>query len=695
MTSVTAVAAESGVGGALPSAPPPSPAAQSRVAKLTAEEQQQNKENVRKLLDKYSRPAGRALRSANGSLSCNTEVQLDETKVSSSPALHTRGFLPRSTSSLSTSDDDAVVTPYGVGALGMVPGCGPCVVRLPWATAYLSPRCVDASRIAVLQTQLHTFSVLLAIHIGGLPKAGKSQPAVCNRLSIPTAVDDGNAWVALSGTLMQWLSQSSTVELPVQRNALLEIMPVLDASIKCQTELNRLRVASAEDRRLDAERLVADAVRVHLGLLDRLTVNVLPNPRQGLKAVCLHAKDVVERVLAKPELLQQLNSTEPIDEAAPVQVATSPAGESRSSSKSANGIDTEFTPTPKVKVVGPASSPNYSSYGREEFRRGEASPFTASRVSPAPTPPHPHTPGMMVGLRRCASALPDLGSGESLYSRTVATTVHAPRWPSPTFRPATPVVTTRAVSAARTTRVSPCGTPQPPIPSSLPQPFIMGPSVSVPRVVMPPVGIPSAWPTPSPSHRWVSPPPSRGATPAMLARQVDVAQGAAAVVQAMAVARTLQEMSSDNAIVSEHRPTSPHRSGTGHFSPPVPSTWSCDPPLEAQTPPSPDRSKSPHRRNPLPVQPATSIASQSSVTKAQEQPQSVAPGSPAPQSRPAVTPPVGMGSQQQSRSTVSGPQRSVPKASGPGLRAKRTSQSRPTIFSHLELQKDEPYYNQG
>lgn len=198
---------------------------------------------------------------------------------------------------------NSVATPFGLGSLiSARPGDGSCTVQFPWGRAYLSPHCIDSSRVAVLECQLQSLRSTLALLVADLPRPEIMDTPRRRRLtlrqrgtglapcphnlgcdldacSVSTDVSSGGlpaeAAFAVRGfglvqSLITWLEQAAAVpDQATQRAVLLDIAVVLSGLVRVRAERARFG-GLAQDPQLEVEKYAAGAVRIHLGLLERL-----------------------------------------------------------------------------------------------------------------------------------------------------------------------------------------------------------------------------------------------------------------------------------------------------------------------------------------------------------------------------------------------------------------------------------------
>lgn len=106
-------------------------------------------------------------------------------------------------------------------------------------------------------------------------------------------------------TLASWLEQASLRPLPSQRGELMDVAVVLSSLVRSRTELLRLKSMSSNPQ-IEAELLAADAVRIHLGLLERL--DTAPEKKTSrLTETCKQWRQVLEQLSADSGLSSGAN----------------------------------------------------------------------------------------------------------------------------------------------------------------------------------------------------------------------------------------------------------------------------------------------------------------------------------------------------------------------------------------------------
>mmetsp|Transcript_10716 Transcript_10716/g.29810 ORF Transcript_10716/g.29810 Transcript_10716/m.29810 type:complete len:591 (-) Transcript_10716:76-1848(-) len=112
--------------------------------------------------------------------------------------------------------------------------------------------------------------------IVGTPRKNTESPRISKEMadctvappSIPTNVEEAVSRMSHVRTLMSWLEEAARQPVLEHHEELPEIAVLLSGIVRSRTELAQLRHLDS-DPQLHAERLVADAVRIHLGLLER------------------------------------------------------------------------------------------------------------------------------------------------------------------------------------------------------------------------------------------------------------------------------------------------------------------------------------------------------------------------------------------------------------------------------------------
>lgn len=174
-----------------------------------------------------------------------------------------------------TALPNTVSTRYGIGTMASKD-----VVNLPWGRAFIGERGYSSSREDVLKSHLHTLSSVFQVLVESLPRL---QPTSDSRERggtlegfessdesegglMPAPAIQGMGGVRM---LTMWLEEAICSPFNSPRELLLETAVLLSGLIRTRSELLRLQ-GVAQDPQLEAERLAADAVRIHLGLLERL-----------------------------------------------------------------------------------------------------------------------------------------------------------------------------------------------------------------------------------------------------------------------------------------------------------------------------------------------------------------------------------------------------------------------------------------
>merc|ERR1712136_156305 len=112
--------------------------------------------------------------------------------------------------------------------------------------------------------------------IVGTPRKNTESPRISKEMadctvappSIPANVEEAVSRMSHVRTLMSWLEEAARQPVLEHHEELPEIAVLLSGIVRSRTELAQLRHLDS-DPQLHAERLVADAVRIHLGLLER------------------------------------------------------------------------------------------------------------------------------------------------------------------------------------------------------------------------------------------------------------------------------------------------------------------------------------------------------------------------------------------------------------------------------------------
>lgn len=170
---------------------------------------------------------------------------------------------------------------------------GTRTVQFGWGRAFLAPACVDESRTAVLECRLRSLSAVFGVSVNGLPRVGVQSldegGSALETQSLSSDDSEGGlpadampmVWdLSLVRSLTLWLEEAALHPEPRQRDELLDVAVLLSSLVRTRTELVRLR-GEASSPQLDAERRAADAVRIHLGLLERLSAPPAAAVRPG------------------------------------------------------------------------------------------------------------------------------------------------------------------------------------------------------------------------------------------------------------------------------------------------------------------------------------------------------------------------------------------------------------------------------
>lgn len=190
----------------------------------------------------------------------------------------------------------AVLTPYGVGVReSQEDEQGFVHVKFAWGTALVAAKDISESRSAVLRWQLDSLGSLFALLVSDLGHRSDSD-------SDSDSIDSGNPelerpqGLASVKALLAWLEQAALEPKASHQQALLDLALLLSGLVSGRAELLRLEGISSSSQ-LQAELMAADALRIHLGLLERLGRS--SEQRHSLADSCRSWCQVLEQVGAE------------------------------------------------------------------------------------------------------------------------------------------------------------------------------------------------------------------------------------------------------------------------------------------------------------------------------------------------------------------------------------------------------------
>ncbi|CAE7316159.1 unnamed protein product [Symbiodinium necroappetens] len=217
------------------------------------------------------------------------------------------GLGPEVLNRLTSEVPGSTLTPYGVGVLeSEADDRGMVRVRFPWGRAELRAKDATRERRALLRRSLFSLSSLLVVLIkalGQVPwhpdraREGPLEKDACSAFSLILKQGE-ETWAGLGimKGLVAWLEEAAMYPQPTHREELLDLALLLSAVVRTRAELLRLDGVSTHPQ-LQAELLAADALRIHLGLLERLSRT--PAPPGGLAETCRVWREVLERLGAE------------------------------------------------------------------------------------------------------------------------------------------------------------------------------------------------------------------------------------------------------------------------------------------------------------------------------------------------------------------------------------------------------------
>ncbi|CAE7555470.1 unnamed protein product [Symbiodinium natans] len=211
------------------------------------------------------------------------------------------GLGPEVLNRLTSEVPGSTLTPYGVGVLeSEADDRGMVRVRFPWGRAEIRAKDATRERRALLRRSLEALSSLLVVLIKAL---GALAPGDIDSDSDESDEDADmvhtSQGLATMKGLVAWLEEAATHPQPTHREELLDLALLLSVVVRTRAELLRLDGISTHPQ-LQAELLAADALRIHLGLLERLgRVPVAPG---GLAETCRVWSQVLQRFGAESGL---------------------------------------------------------------------------------------------------------------------------------------------------------------------------------------------------------------------------------------------------------------------------------------------------------------------------------------------------------------------------------------------------------
>jgi hypothetical protein len=135
------------------------------------------------------------------------------------------------------------------------------------------------------------------------PRPSKEADGAVAPPSIPTNVEEAVSRMSQVRTLMSWLEEAARQPVPEHHEELPEIAVLLSGIVRSRTELAELRHLES-DPQLHAERLVADAVRIHLGLLERYKPRPARLRQDHWGPSCHRWRAVLQKLIATAELCE-------------------------------------------------------------------------------------------------------------------------------------------------------------------------------------------------------------------------------------------------------------------------------------------------------------------------------------------------------------------------------------------------------
>lgn len=185
----------------------------------------------------------------------------------------------------------AVLTPYGVGVReSQEDEQGFVHVKFAWGTALVAAKDTNDSRSAVLRWQLDSLGSLFALLVSDLGGHRSDSDSDSDE-----EMESGG--LASVKALLAWLEQAALEPKASHQQALLDLALLLSGLVSGRAELLRLEGISSSPQ-LQAELMAIDALRIHLGLLERLGRSG-PRKSAGLADSCRSWCQVLEQVGAE------------------------------------------------------------------------------------------------------------------------------------------------------------------------------------------------------------------------------------------------------------------------------------------------------------------------------------------------------------------------------------------------------------
>ncbi|CAK9088202.1 Uncharacterized protein SCF082_LOCUS41654 [Durusdinium trenchii] len=174
--------------------------------------------------------------------------------------------------------EGAIATPFGVGVWECQDERGFVHVKYPWGVAVLAAKEVDDRRSAVLRRHLDSLESLFGLLVAGL---GRSDDAESDSETAEEKMPQG---LGTLKRLLAWLEEAALDPKASHQKDLLDLALLLSGLVSGRAELLRLEGISSNPQ-LQAELMAADALRIHLGLLERLQ-----HPKQPQSALAEHCR---------------------------------------------------------------------------------------------------------------------------------------------------------------------------------------------------------------------------------------------------------------------------------------------------------------------------------------------------------------------------------------------------------------------
>lgn len=192
----------------------------------------------------------------------------------------------------------AVLTPYGVGVReSQEDEQGFVHVKFAWGTALVAAKDTNDSRSAVLRWQLDSLGSLFALLVSDLGHRSDSDSDSDEEMESGGNLEERPQGLASVKALLAWLEQAALEPKASHQQALLDLALLLSGLVSGRAELLRLEGISSSPQ-LQAELMAADALRIHLGLLERLGRSG-PRKSAGLADSCRSWCQVLEQVGAE------------------------------------------------------------------------------------------------------------------------------------------------------------------------------------------------------------------------------------------------------------------------------------------------------------------------------------------------------------------------------------------------------------